>query len=202
MHPWWKDLRKFFGTIVRLRPHFRGGRYLVSAVALASLVAGALEGIAVSLLVPLLSLLLGGEGATRMRPIQFVQQLLPGHGTAFYVATFCAFTLAAVVCKNIIYIVSQWLAARLKRRISFNLREDLFGRLHSAELHLFEERTAGEFTNAFLAETYRTIAAVDHLLLFFQRLSVAFFYVVALLVISAPLTIATAGLAAVMGLVI
>lgn len=199
MRPWWKDLRRFAACIVRLRPHFRGGRWLILSVAGSALIAGALEGVAVSLLVPLLSLLLGGEGAAKMRPIQLVQDWAPGRDPAFYVVTFCALALLAVALKNGVYIVSQWLAARLKKRISVNLREDLFSRLHSAELSLFEERTAGEFTNAFSAETYRTISAVDHLLLFGQRLSVAFFYIVALLLISWPLTLAAAGLAAAMG---
>src|ERR1051326_176401 len=195
MRPWWKDLRRLAACIVRLRPHFRGGRWLLIAVASSSLIAGALEGIAVSLLVPLLSLVLGGEDATPMRPIQWMQLALPGHGPAFYVMVFCALTLGAVAAKNAVYLVSQWLAARLKRRISVNLRQDLFERLHSAELHLFEERSAGDFTNAFLSETYRTISAIDHLLLFGQRASIVFFYVVALFLISWQLTLA-AGLIA------
>jgi ATP-binding cassette, subfamily B, bacterial MsbA len=198
MRPWWKDFQKLAACIVRLRPHFRGGRWLIMAVAAASIMAGALEGIAVSLLVPLLSLLLGGEEATPMRPIQWVKNALPGHGPAFYVVAFCFLALAAVAAKNAVFIISQWLAARLKRRISENLRQDLFSRLHTAELQLFEERTAGEFSNAFSAETFRTISAVDHLLLFGQRLSIAFFYVMALLVISAPLTFAITVLAGLM----
>lgn len=199
MRPWWKDLRKLAACIVRLRPHFRGGRWLMIAVASAALVAGALEGLAVSLLVPLLSLVLGGEGAAPMRPIQWMQRWLPGHGPAFYVLAFCGLTLGAVAGKNGVYLVSQWLAARLKARISVNLREDLFRRLHSAELKLFEERTAGDFTNAFLTETHRTINAVDHLMLFGQRASIAFFYMLALLAISWPLTIAAVLIAGAMG---
>lgn len=187
---------------MRLRPHFRGGKKLALAVAASALAAGALEGIAVSLLVPLLSLALGGEGAAPMRPIQWMQQALPGHGPAFYVVAFCLLTFSAVAAKNAVYLASQWWAARLRRRIAINLRQDLFDRLHSAELHLFEERSAGDFTNAFLTETHRTISAVDHLLLFGQRASIAFFYVVALLLISWPLTIAAGIIAFVMGLLL
>jgi subfamily B ATP-binding cassette protein MsbA len=199
MRPWWKDLRMLAACIVRLRPHFRGGRWLVISVASSALVAGALEGLAVGLLVPLLSLVLGGEGARPMRPIQWMQLALPGHGPAFYVMAFCVLTLGAVTAKNAVYLVSQSLAARLKRRISVNLRQDLFERLHSSELHLFEERTAGDFTNAFLTETHRTISAVDHLLMFGQRASIAFFYVVALFLISWQLTLATGVIAVALG---
>jgi len=175
--------------IVRLRPHFRGGRWLIISVATSALLAGALEGIAVSLLVPLLSLVLGGEGATPMRPIHWMQTALPGHGPSFYVLGFCLLAFGAVLAKNCIFILSQFLAARLKRRIAVNLRQDLYDRLHSAELHLFEQRSAGDFTNAFLTETARTISAIDHLLLLGQRASIAFFYGIALLVISWQLTI-------------
>src|SRR5436305_8339878 len=103
MRPWWKDLRMLAACIVRLRPHFRGGRWLVISVASSALVAGALEGLAVGLLVPLLSLVLGGEGATPMRPIQWMQLALAGHGPAFYVMAFCALTFGAVAGKNAVY---------------------------------------------------------------------------------------------------
>jgi ABC-type multidrug transport system fused ATPase/permease subunit len=199
MRPWWKDLRTLAACIARLRPHFRGGRWLVISVASAALIAGALEGLAVSLLVPLLSLVLGGEGAVPMRPIQWMRQIFPGHDPSFYVIAFCLLTFGAVAAKNAVYLLSQWLAARLKRRIAVNLRGDLFERLHSAELQLFEQRTAGDFTNAFLTETHRTINAVDHLMLFGQRASIAFFYVLALLAISWQLTIAVVGIAVAMG---
>ncbi|MEW6160391.1 MAG: ABC transporter ATP-binding protein [Verrucomicrobiota bacterium] len=175
--------------IVRLRPHLRGGRYLITAVVGTSICAAALEGIAVALLVPLLSLILNADKAGPMRPIGWVQQLIPGQPMAFYVVVFCGLVLGAIAAKNLIFYLSQFLAAKLKRRISVNLRVSLFQTLHGADLSLFEQRTAGEISNAFLTETHRTLNAVDHLLLFGQRASIALFYLIALIWISLPLTL-------------
>ena len=93
MTSWLQHFRAIARCLWRLRPHLRSGRNLVGAVVLSSLVAALLEGVGVSLLVPLLSLLLGGEGATPMRPIQWLHEWFPGHGAAFYVVAFCGLVL-------------------------------------------------------------------------------------------------------------
>ena len=184
----------------RLRPQLRGGRHLILAVVGAAFLATTLESIGVGLLVPLLSLLLGGEGAAPMRPITMLQGWLPGQTTAFYVGAFCALVLIAIVGKNVVLYFSQMLAARLKRRISINLRDALFVKLQNAPLSLFEQRTAGEITNVCFNETGRTNLAVDYLLLIGQRGSIAILYLAMLFYISLPLTIMTLALGALMGL--
>ena len=186
----------------RLRPHLRVGRYLIAAVVISSLLAAVLEGTGVSLLVPLLSLLLGGEGATPMRPIRWVQTWLPGHNPAFYVMLFCLFVLGTISAKNIVLYTSQILGARLKRRISVNLRYALFQKLHNAELNLFEQRTTGELANVCFGETTRTIGTIDLLLFIVQRSGIGLFYVTALFVISWPLTLITLLLSGGIGLTI
>ncbi len=199
MRAWFKHMAEIGGSAWRLRPYLRGGRYLILAVVMSSLIAAVLEGVGVSFLVPLLSLLLGGEGATPMRPIRWVQTALPDHSPAFYVVLFCLFVLGAIVAKNVVLYGSQILAATLKRRISVNLRDALFRRLHSAELQLFEQRTAGELANVFSTEIGRTLSTIDFLLLLAQRVSIATFYLVALLVISWQLTLITMLLAGLIG---
>ena len=199
MKAWVKHMMDIGGSAWRLRPHLRGGRYLIVAVVITSLCAAILEGVGVSFLVPLLSLLLGGEGATPMRPIRWVHTWLPGHSPAFYVVLFCLMVLGSIVAKNVVLYGSQILSAKLKRRISVNLRDALFRRLHSAELQLFEQRTAGELANVFSTEIGRTLSTIDYLLLLAQRVSIAAFYFVALLVISWQLTLITLLLAALIG---
>jgi ATP-binding cassette, subfamily B, bacterial MsbA len=184
-------IAKLLACTWRLRPHLRGGRHLVLAVVTTSVLSAALEGIGVGLLVPLLSLLLGGEGATPMRPIRWVQEWLPGHSAAYYVFVFCALVLGAIVAKNVVLYLSLFLAARLKRRMAVNLRDALFRKIHRAELSLFEHRTAGELSNACFGETARTIAAMDLLLLLGQRMSIGSFYLATLLYISWELTFIT-----------
>ena len=190
-----KNIIELLRCTWRLRPQLRGGRYLMLTVVLTALLGAVLEGFGVGMLVPLLSLLLGGEGATPMRPIRWVQTALPGHSAAFYVLAFCALVLGAILAKNVVVYTNQFLAARLKRRLSVNLRDAMYHKLHHAELALFEHRTAGELTNACFSETGRTVAAMDLLLLMGQRSSLGVFYFVTLLVISWPLTLLTVLLA-------
>ncbi len=190
-----KNILQLLRSTWRLRPYLRAGRHLVVAVVVALLLAGALEGVGVGLLVPLLSLLLGGEQATPMRPIRWSQEWFPGHTVTFYVAVFCLFVLAAIIAKNVVLYISQFLAAGLKRRMAVNLRDALYSKLHRAELSLFEHRTIGELANVCFGETGRTIGAIDVLLLLGQRSAIALFYLVALLFISWEMTLMAFGLA-------
>lgn len=197
---WLTQLSDLGKSAMRLRPHLRGGRYLLGAVIFTSLCSALLEGLGVAMLVPLLNLL--AESEKPMRPILLLQEWLPGHATSFYVVTFCGLVLGAIIGKNILLYLSQFLAARLKRRISVNLRDALYRRLLGADIALFEQRTGGEMANVFLLETQRTLNTVDSLLLILQRGSMALFYVLGLLFISLPLTLITVGLGAVIGVVL
>jgi subfamily B ATP-binding cassette protein MsbA len=183
----------------RLRPHLRGGRHLIIAVVGAAFLATMLESVGVGLLVPLLSLLLEGEGVAPMRPILMVQGWLPGYSTSFYVGAFCVLVLLSILGKNVVLFISQTLAARLKKRTSVNLRDALFSKLQNAPLSLFEHRTAGELTNVCFNETGRTNCAIDYLLLIGQRLSMAVLYLAMLFFISWPLTLLTLCLGALIG---
>jgi subfamily B ATP-binding cassette protein MsbA len=160
------------------------------------------EGAGVGLLVPLLSLLLGGENATPMRPLQWLQAQLPGHSPAFYVAVICTAIVVSIAAKNAAAYVSQVLAADLKRRISIRLRDALFRRLHSADLDLFDRSPGGEIANVFLVETYRVALAIDVLLATLQRSSIGLFYLGALFYISWPLTLVVLALAGAIGSVL
>lgn len=194
---WLTQLSDLGKSAVRLRPHLRGGRYLIGAVVCTSLLTAMLEGLGVALLVPLLNLL--AENEKPMRPILQLQEWLPGHGTSFYVVIFCGLVLGAILGKNLMLYCSQLLAAKLKCRISVNLRDALYRRLINADIALFEQRTGGEMANVFLTETQRTLMTVDNLLLIIQRGSMACFYLLGLLFLSVPLTFITIGLGALIG---
>jgi len=160
------------------------------------------EGAGVGLLVPLLSLLLGGGNATPMRPLQWLEAQLPGHSPALYVAVICAAIVVAIAAKNVAAYVSQVIAADLKKHISITLRDALFRRLHSADLDLFDRSPGGEIANVFLVETYRVALAVDVLVATLQRSSIGLFYLGALCYISWPLTLLVVALAAAIGSVL
>lgn len=160
------------------------------------------EGAGVGLLVPLLSLLLGGENATPMRPLQWLERQLPGHSPAFYVVVICGAIVVAIAAKNLAAYVSQVLAADLKKRVSVTLRDTLFRRLHTADLDLFDRSPGGEIANVFLVETYRVTLAIDVLVSTLQRSSIGLFYFFALFFISWPLTLLVLALAGAIGSVL
>lgn len=188
MTSWWLQTRDVWRLLMRLRPYLGAGRGLLIATLVSSLVMVLFEGVGVGLLVPLLSLLLGGTNAVPMRPIQWLERQLPNHSPAFYVGVCCIAIVSAIAAKNVASYVAQLFAARLKQRVSIGLRRALFERLQRAELDVFDQRPAGEIANMFLVETFRTTVAIDASVGFVQRLSIALFYVVALFYISWPLT--------------
>ena len=118
MKAWLKHLRDFVGLLQHLRPYLGAGRGLLLAVLASSLVITIFEGVGVGLLVPLLSLLLGGEQAKPMRPLQYLQAEFPGHSPAFYVGVCCVAIVGAIAAKNAGGYVSHIFSSRLKRRIS------------------------------------------------------------------------------------
>lgn len=202
MKSWWKHTRDLVSCLNRIRPHLRAGRNLVAAVVLSSMAAAALEGVGVGMLVPLLNLLMSEANAKPMRPIAFVQNLLPGHGHSFYIVVFCCLVILAIAAKNLCLYGSSILSARLQRRLSTNLRESLYRRLLGATMHVFEERTAGEMANAFGVETYRTLAAFSSLLFMVQRGCMLVCYFGAILVISWQLTLITMLLGVLIGMTV
>jgi subfamily B ATP-binding cassette protein MsbA len=192
---WAKQLAELRNILRFLKPYLLRQPLLLAAVLSSALFVMLFEGFGVGLLVPLLNLLLGGEKATPMRPLQWLERTLPGHSPAFYIGTIAAAIVGAIALKNAAFYTSLVLAARLKRRIAVSLRDNLFRRLHGADLDLFDRMPGGDLANVFLVETYRTTVAVDAMLALLQRTSIAVFYVAALFFLSWPLTTLVVALA-------
>jgi ATP-binding cassette, subfamily B, bacterial MsbA len=185
---WIKQLAELRKILEFLRPYLVRQPLMLAAVLGSALFVMLFEGFGVGLLVPLLNLLLGGERATPMRPLQFLERSLPGHSPAFYIGFIAVAIVAAIALKNTAFYTSLVLAARLKRRIAVRLRDDLFRRLHRADLDLFDRLPGGDLANVFLVETYRTTVAIDAMLALIQRSSIAVFYIAALFFLSWTLT--------------
>jgi len=182
-----------------LRPYLVQKPLILAAVLTSALFVMLFEGFGVGLLVPLLNLLLGGERATPMRPLQWLETTLPGHSPAFYIAIIALAIVAAIALKNVAFYTSLVLNARLKRHVAIRLRNDLFRRLHGADLDVFDRLPGGDLANVFLVESYRTTLAVDGMLALVQRTSIAVFYVAALFFLSWPLTMLVVALAVSLG---
>jgi ATP-binding cassette, subfamily B, bacterial MsbA len=196
---WLDQLGEFANILRHLRPYLAERPWLFVAVVVSSLSVMFFEGIGVGLLVPLLNLLLGGDNATPMRPIQWLARTFPGHSPAFYLTTICFGIVLTIAAKNAAFYTSQILAANLKREVSVSLRDLLFRRLQRADLDVFDRSPGGELANVFLVETYRATMAIDVLLAMLLRGSIALFYLSALLYFSWPLTILVLGLGGALG---
>src|ERR687887_1284130 len=101
MKSWVKQTADLWRLLAQLRPYLGTGRGLLIAALVSSLVMVMFEGVGVGLLVPLLSLLLGGANAVPMRPLQWLERQLPHHSPAFYVGVCCVAIVAAIGAKNI-----------------------------------------------------------------------------------------------------
>jgi len=196
---WLQQLAELRKILRFLRPYLVRQPLILTGVLASALFVMLFEGFGVGLLVPLLNLLLGGDRATPMRPLQWLERTLPGHSPAFYIGSISVAIVAAIAAKNLAFYTSLVLAARLKRRIAVSLRNDLFRRLHRADLDLFDRLPGGDLANVFLVETYRTTVAVDAMLALIQRSSIAFFYVAALFYLSWALTTLVVVLAVAIG---
>lgn len=199
MRSWLTQSADVWRLLRQLRPYLGAGRGLLAATLISSLVMVIFEGVGVSLLVPLLSLLLGGTNAVPMRPLQWLQAQFPHHSPAFYVGVCCVAIVSAIAAKNASGYVAQLFASRLRRAVATSLRSALFERLQRADLDLFDRRPTGEIANIFLVETYRTTVAIEAAVNFVQRLGIALFYLAALFYISWPLTTLVLALGAALG---
>ncbi len=195
-------MRELVSSTIRLGVYLRGSRALTAIVVASMLVAAALEGVGVGLLVPLLSLMLGGEDSASRGLIIWLQTLAPGQGDSFYVILLCGLIVAAILLKNVVLYGSNVLSARLRRRVLVQVRDGLFTRLHGASLHVFEQRPAGELANVFLTETVRVKLLLEALLLLVQKLTLAALYIVALTVLSWPLMLFTLLIGGIIGVTI
>ncbi len=199
MKTWLRQLAELVNILRYVRPYVAERPWLFVAVVVSSLSVMFFEGIGVGLLVPLLNLLLGGENAAPIRPIEWLQGTFPGRSSAFYVTTVCSSIILAIAAKNTALYASQILAANLKRQVSVSLRNTLFARLQRADLDVFDRTPGGELSNVFLLETFRATMAIDVLLGMLQRTSIALFYAAALVYLSWPLTILVLALSMALG---
>src|SRR5262245_35594423 len=111
MRSWFAHAADVWRLLRQLRPYLGAGRGLLIATIASSLLMVAFEGVGVGLLVPLLSLLLGGTNAVPMRPIQWLQEHFPNHSPAFYVGLCCIAIIGAITAKNLAAYVAQMFSA-------------------------------------------------------------------------------------------
>lgn len=193
----WHQLRELFASIWRLRPHVRAGRRLVLAVVITAILTAGLEMMMMALLAPLVGLILGKEGLPQGRLLSRIPEWLPGLTRTGYLIAFSAGVVAATVAKNAMLYLSSVLGARLRTRVTINLRHSMFRRLQEAPLTVFEQHPAGEIASVFMNDSIRIMWMTESIVQMLQRSALVLAYVAILLFISWPLTLWTLLLAGV-----
>ncbi len=163
----------------RLRPHLRLGRRVLLSVMFCSLLSAPLEMAGVGLLIPMLAFLAGSK-EERLKLLSgkyghYLGDFFPDHDANFYFALICGLIVVALLAKNLVLFAGQVLTSKLLSRGGMNLRNSLFARLQVAPLQTFESHKAGELAAIFTVESVRTMNALDYLVLFLQRSSIALF---------------------------
>ena len=111
MKAWLQQLRRASQILAFLRPYLVACRCCSRPCSGSTLSVMLFEGFGVGLLVPLLNLLLGGNRATPMRPLQWLERTLPGHSPAFYIGAIAVAIILSVALKNAAFYTSLVLAA-------------------------------------------------------------------------------------------
>jgi ABC-type multidrug transport system fused ATPase/permease subunit len=162
------------------------------------LAGGAFEAAVVGMLVPLLSILTGGESAAAgfiHRVLPFLARLDRGE----QVLTLSAAILLLVVLKNVMGYSGTALGGRLRAVALVELRRQIMARVLHAPPAVLEKHTSGEVASALLAEVARVNRALDYLVALVQRAIMAFSYLMAVLLLSWELTLAAAAVGGLLG---
>lgn len=173
---WFNSFLKLYRQLGRLWPHCGVRFRLVAAVIAGMFLMTILEGFGVGMLIPLLSLLLGGENATPMRPLGWLEGHFPGRSSLFYIGALATAIVVAITFKNLASYATSVITARMKRLLMQNLREHLFENLHQSSLDHFESQSSSRLNTLFMSEVVRMSNAFETLLALVQRTGMACLY--------------------------
>ncbi len=163
----------------RLKPPT--GPFIGSTVLIVA--AGALEGLPLALLVPLLDSLTNGDVKTPpFFPV--LGRWLMAMSANERVAILGAAIVGVVVVKNSLTVAGATWAGRLRADVLIALRRELLARVLGAPPVTLERNTSGAITDVFVSEAYRVNRVFEAANLLILRVVVAVSYVVALALLS------------------
>lgn len=186
------------GAYSRLFRHLGFSRVRLGMTVLFMVAGGAFEGATVGMMVPLLSILTGGESAAA----GFIHSVLPFLsylGRSEQVLVLSGTILLLVIVKNVMAYFAASSGGRLRAVALVELRRQLLERVLHASPAVLETHTSGEIASALLAEVARVNRALDYLISLVQRSIMAMSYLMAVLLLSWELTLAAALVGALLG---
>lgn len=148
--------------IRRLLPVLRPGKGLVTVVFLSMILMGALDGVALGLIAPLIDLLLGQAGGSKV--LSFLQRIFPGREAGGLVGPLCGIIVVAVLIRAGCAFLVVYFGSKLTVRVTVNLREALFRSLLRANPAVFEKNMAGEFPALFANQATWVSFGVENLI--------------------------------------
>jgi len=161
------------------------------------LLGGILDGASVGLLMPLLATLTGTGSSSTVMQLLFPWLMELDASRQIAVLSVALFLL--VVAKNVASHGSLVMASRLRANALIELRRQLLDRVLHAPPATLEKHTTGEIVAAMLAEATRVNRSIEYAVVLTQRLIMVLGYMVAVVLLSWKLTVATVLLGVVLG---
>jgi ATP-binding cassette, subfamily B, bacterial MsbA len=187
-----------YGVLGRLYPRLNVSRPRLVLTALLLIASGALEGATIGLLVPLLGMLTGAMGgASNLFPI--IGPLFERVEPAQRIPLLGVGILGLVALKNVLGFLGTRSSGILRARALIEVRRQLLAQLLRASPATLERHTSGEITGVVITECSRVNRVLEAIIVLFQRAVIALSYVIAILMLSWQLTLATIGLGLFLG---
>ncbi|WP_159591358.1 ABC transporter ATP-binding protein [Chelativorans xinjiangense] len=182
-------LREALGQQLRLLP----------AVVVLGLVAAALEGVGIGLVIPMLGIIVGHEDGAQMSGLSaFFQEVGSGLGNGERLVVISAVILALIVLKNILAFSNTVLTTFIYGKASHSIRSALSEQLLRVGYPFFLQQDPGRLLNVISNESWRASDAVQTVLGAIVNASAAIILLAFLLLLSWKMTLLVAfGLAVV-----
>jgi len=192
-----KPVAATFAAMNRLRARIPPPGVRTALTVFVMLVGGILDGATVGLLMPLLATLTGAESSSNALEFLFPWLLKLDSSRRIVILASALFLLVAL--KNVTTHGSLVMASRLRANALIELRRQLLDRLLHAPPATLEKHTTGEIVATLLAEATRVNRCIEYTITLAQRLIMVFGYLIAVVILSWKLTLATIALGVVLG---
>lgn len=177
--------------IHRLHPVWRLAerrRLRAALVILLGLLAAAVEGLGIGLIIPLLALVTGSTEAGGSGLASWLRDFGSGYSATARVAVVAAAMFALIALRNLLVFANSALSASVAGQTGHRLRSELVQRLLAADYSFVRDQEPGKLLNIVSTESWRTVDCVNWTLALIVNASAALILYAFLLALSWQLT--------------
>lgn len=196
-----RDFRNTVRGLSKLRAFIPMTPWSAASIVITTVLTMVMEVVAVLLMAQLLSLVLG-SGPSASRLLTLAVRFLPNSATSVQAGMFGAAAILAFGLKNVSSYANVKILARVERRALELMRGELFARLQTAPLSVFDEQSAVALSGLFVEESRRALDAMSASVAMAQTVGTALLYLTALIWISPLLGGSTLLLAIISGVLV